>query len=249
MSWKTFPQELLDLADCLGKQSVTEPTANALQTLRGSFANSWRANRSLRTGTGIQIPPPRDKALHPQSCEIVGAEMAFVFELGDKIDEIPMPAQSDFQVCVRGRVEYHSAEVELEDHWRVDTQMGFSGDKPWEPHPKVHFQRGGHAQDAFVQHPSFLPSAALPANAAGAWRSLLQSPGPRVPFPPSCPILAIDYVIGQHDGRVHRRLRENPEYRAIVTRAQRRLWVPFFEKLAENNDLRRSWLGDLLSDA
>jgi hypothetical protein len=238
----------MELAECLGKLSETEPTANALLTRSGAFASTWRQNQTLRTGgPGIRIPGPRTKALHPQACEIIDAELAFIFTLGDRIDEMPMPAQSDFQVRVRGYAEYQAASVELEDHWRVDTDLVADG-KSLEPHPKFHFQRGGHAQDAFVQRHGFVPSAHLPPNTAGSWFSLLQSPGPRVPFPPSCPILAIDYVIGQHDGTVHRRLRANPDYRAIVTRAQSRLWVPFFEKLATSKELRRSWLGDMLSD-
>lgn len=249
MTWDTFPQELGIFAEALSRKSETEPTANGLWTLHGAFSSSWRRSRSLRSGGGIQIPVPRNKALHPKAAKMLEAEIDFVFELGDSIDSIPIPARSEFQVCIRGHVDYDGLIVELEDHWRVDTDARAVGTQPWEPHPKVHFQRGGHAQDRFTSNPGFLPSESLPPSNGNPWSSLFQSPGPRVPFPPFCPILAIDYVIGQHDGAVHRVLRSTPEYREVVIRAQRRLWTPFFEKLSSNANVRRIWLGDMLIEA
>jgi hypothetical protein len=248
MAWDTFPRELGDFAEILARLSETEQTANALLTRIGAFENTWRKGRLLESGAGIQIPSPRNKALHPRSCEVIDAEISFFFELGADIETDLFPAQFDFQVRVRGIAKYDVSEVELEDHWRVDTHKILTAERPWEPHPKVHFQRGGHAQDSFAQNPDFLPGQQLPRNLDGPWRSLLQSPGPRIPFPPSCPVIAIDYVIGQHDGIVHRKLRESPEYRAIVSRAQSRLWTPFFRGLADSPRVRQTWLGDVLSD-
>jgi hypothetical protein len=74
---------------------------------------------------------------------------------------------------------------------------------------------------------------------------LLQSPGPRIPLLPMCPILAIDFAIGQHDGLVWRRLRGVPEYLRIVQNAQMRLWAPFFDALS-SPDTRRRWVGPFL---
>lgn len=248
MSWDSLPQDIADLCDALRQVSETERTADALTGLRGAFEHTWRKNRSVQSGIGVPIPPPRVKALFPKACELGEAELKFVFVLGDKIEDTILPVQCDFQVRVVGCVEYKDAvHVELEDHWRVDTHIkGMTKVESREPHPHIHFQRGGHAQDSFADQELFVPGEALPLHGSGPWRSLLQSPGPRVPFPPFCPILAIDYSVGQHDGIVLRKLRSLPEYSKVVRRAQRRLWDPFFAHLSSSSDLRKRWFGALL---
>ena len=246
MTWDAFPDELAALSEALRRFTETERTADAISGLSGALTHSWRTKRMLSSGHGIPIPPPRAKALFPRNCEVTEAELTFVFKLGDGIEQDIIPAQSDFQVCVNGLVLYDAACVELEDHWRVDTHVHTQGPSPLEPHPLVHFQRGGHAQDRFEAQEHFIPGANLPTNEKGSWFSLLQSPGPRVPFPPFCPVLAIDYTIGQHDGSLLRKLRSLPEYSAVVLRAQRRLWSPFFNALASDGKVRKRWLGDLI---
>lgn len=247
MNWDDFPNDLIALSDPLAGFGETQGTAEALWSIAGALKSSWRINRTLRSSTAIPIPAPRNKALFPAACEVDVAELSFIFELGENIDEDLIPARSDFQVCVRGCAIYEKSTVELEDHWRVDTHVHTDGPPPWEPHSIVHFQRGGHAQDAFASGAQFIPGHALPQNAQGAsWLSLLQSPGPRVPFPPYCPVLAIDYTIGQHDGPLFRQLRNLPEYARIVRRAQQRLWLPFFDALSKNAKVRDKWLGDLI---
>jgi hypothetical protein len=59
-------------------------------------------------------------------------------------------------------------------------------------------------------------------------------------------MLAIDFVIGQHDGDVWDRLRGLAEYRSIIKHAQDRLWIPFFDALALDG-FRRRWLGSVLA--
>lgn len=248
MSWDTFPQEISEFSEALRKASETERTADTLTGLYGAFEHSWRRNKSVHSGSGIPIPPPRDKALFPKACEISDADLTFMFVLGEAIEDEPLPARCDFQVRVRGTAQYKdSVYVELEDHWRVDTHIkSKNGSESREPHPYIHFQRGGHAQDRFAEHQLFVPGDGLSTHESGPWQSLLQSPGPRVPFLPFCPILAIDYAVGQHDGSVLRKLRSLPEYSAVVRRAQRRLWDPFFARLSASATLRKQWFGGLL---
>jgi hypothetical protein len=169
-----------------------------------------------------------------------------VFHLGDQIEIRKMPARAEFQVRVTGAASFRHCIVELEDHWRVDTHAFPEEPPPREPHPFIHFQRGGHAQDAFSGKPNFVPGHDLPAKQDDLWRSLLQSPSPRIPFPPLCPLLAIDFAIGQHDGTVWQQLRARPEYLTVIQSAQARLWDPFFSALAEPT-VRRRWIGPLLA--
>ncbi|WP_353091910.1 hypothetical protein [Methylibium sp.] len=249
MVWDALPQEISDFCAALRRVPETERTADVLAGLQGAFNTTWRSGRTVRSGAGIPIPPPRNKAIFPRACAIDDAELSFIFALGDSIEKDLFPARCDFQVKVSGVAIYKdSVLVELQDHWRVDTYIepkpataGIGA--PREPHPLIHFQRGGHAQDAFAGHELFVPGDGL---GEGEWRSLLQSPGPRVPFPPFCPVLAIDYAIGQHDGNVHRKLRAIPEYTTEVQRAQTRLWEPFFAAMATSAALRKRWLGSML---
>jgi hypothetical protein len=60
-----------------------------------------------------------------------------------------------------------------------------------------------------------------------------------------CPILAIDFAIGEHNGLIWRRLRGTPEYANFIRHAQKRLWKPFFDALADEKQ-RRFWLGPVL---
>jgi hypothetical protein len=242
--WDGMCDELAALAAVLLKFEATERTGQTLIVIQGALENSWRQNRSMSClDNGIPLPPPRAQGLHPAGCVVEEAEIRFHFVLGDDVSTSRLPARADFQVCVTGHADYGHCVVRLEDHWRVDTHV-FDG-VPKEPHPFIHFQRGGHSQDGFAASDGFVPGPGLPGRPETFWLSLMQSPGPRVPFPPLCPILSIDFVIGQHDGTVWTQLRSNPEYDQIVRSAQARLWNPFFEGLA-NADLRRRWLGPIV---
>jgi hypothetical protein len=117
---------------------------------------------------------------------------------------------------VEGYLDAGGALFDLQDHWRLDTDMyapcrrvvaDGNGNPSKEPHPLFHFQRGGHAQDAFAAA-DFLP--ANPCSILGVWKGLMQSPGPRIPIVPLDPILAIDFCLSQNDGLVWRRLRNFP---------------------------------------
>lgn len=260
MSWNQLPAELNFLADELNKERETELTAQALKDLHKVFRHDWQTSSHIETPSGgVPIPPPRDQALHPVGCEISEAFVYFQFHLGD--EKLQFPSRADFQVRVLGYLNLPNSLVELEDHWRVDTDI-FARPKakeseklkgpdenkpkpPKEPHPLFHFQRGGHAQNNFAQKLGFVPGQDLPGRPAEVWRGLLQSPGPRVPIPPMCPVLAIDFAIGQHDGRVWRRLRNKPEYLNIIRKAQARLWEPFFQALSDAKS-RRELIGPLV---
>ena len=114
-----------------------------------------------------------------------------------------------------------------------------------EPHPRFHFQRGGHAQDAFAAQQGFVPSQGT-ALAQGDWRALMQYPGPRIPSLPFDPILAIDFCIAQNDGPLWKQLRALPEYRGLVEASQIELWKPFIERLNDPAG-RRDWLGPVVA--
>ena len=248
MAWGRLPAELAELADQLRNEPSTERTADFIYTYRGKYESDWRTSKVIKSeADGAPIPPPRNQSLHPTGCNVSEAYIQFEFHLGDITEDAGnvFPRQADFQVRVVGSLDLPGCLVELEDHWRVDTHLYAGAGEPKEPHPHFHFQRGGYAQDWFAALGGFVPGAALPARGSESWRGLLQSPGPRIPFPPMCPILAIDFAIGQHNGLVWRRLRAIPEYQRIVQNAQLRLWTPFFDALA-CSQTRRRWIGPLL---
>jgi hypothetical protein len=246
MPWDHLPAELAALADQLRKLESTEQTAHFIYTYRQKFESDWRVGRTLKTeADGAPIPPPRNQGLHPAGCGASEAYIKFEFHLGDIAEDSDsiFPLRADFQVRVVGALNLPGSSVELEDHWRVDTDLYASAGAWKEPHPLIHFQRGGYAQDGFVALDGFVPGISLPPR--DAWRGLLQSPGPRIPLLPMCPILAIDFTIAQHDGLAWRRLRAFPEYLRIVQNAQMRLWTPFFDALV-SPETRRRWIGPLL---
>ena len=245
MSWETIPEELAAFGEQLRRVPESERTGEVLLRLYTGLEHSWQRNRTLVSALPVPVPTPRNVGLHPVGCELSGAEMRFEFDLGPDIANTRLPVLAQFQVRVTGDADYNHCLVELEDHWRVDTH-NFAG-TPREPHPLIHFQRGGHAQDGWAGSLNYVPGRALPRrDDAGYWQALLQSPGPRIAFPPLCPMLAIDFVIGQHDGDVWDRLRSLAEYRRIIKHAQDRLWIPFFDGLALDG-YRRRWLGSMLA--
>jgi hypothetical protein len=245
MAWDRLPAELAAFAEQLGKERPTERTAEFIRTFSAKFDHDWRVGKTLKSEVeGAPIPPPRNQGLHPTGCNVSEAYIQFEFHLGDIPEEAGhvFPQRADFQVRVLGTLDLPSSIVELEDHWRVDTHLYVGEGEPREPHPYFHFQRGGYAQDRFAALDGFVPGKALPPREAESWRGLLQSPSPRIPLPPMCPILAIDFAIGQHDGLVWRHLRALPEYLRIVQNAQLRLWTPFFEALSSVKT-RKRWIG------
>lgn len=242
MSWDQFSDDFCEFATQLSQEVTTQPTANGLFTVLGHLTQTWSARREMTVSHGIPLPCPRKKGLHPHNSDVVDAEIRFAFELGRNWDVDHLPHRADFQVKVLGKLELNNCVIDLEDHWRVDSHTFPTDPPPHEPHPYFHFQRGGHAQDAFAAQAGFVPGSDLDNVVTTDWKGLLQTPGPRVPFAPHCPILAIDFSIGQHDGAVWRRLRALPEYRNIIGRAQERLWAPFFAGLTDIK-VRARWMG------
>jgi hypothetical protein len=239
-----LPDELERLSAALRRESATGGTADSIDTNMGRFRHQWMTSLQLR-GSALELPIPRNQGLHPPGCELQAAFLDFQFEWRD--GEM-LPWRAEYQVRVEGMLDAGGALFELQDHWRLDTDMyapsrreeddpGTNPSK--EPHPLFHFQRGGHAQDAFAAT-AFLPGR--PCTIQGVWRGLMQSPGPRIPMLPLDPVLAIDFCLSQNDGLVWRRLRNAPEYLEIIEQAQARLWRPFFDRLHDPS-FRRSWLG------
>jgi hypothetical protein len=247
VTWDNLPAQLRGFANELAKQPETANAGNALLSLNQKFIADW-CNGKV-TARDIPIPVPRNQGLYPVGCKPIQAFLSFAFALGDC--DPGFPDLAVFQVRVESMYAIPSRTIELQDHWRVDTDTFANprrkrtpGTKPpKEPHPYYHYQRGGRAQDDFTNRPYFVPGPSLPATQN--WKALAHSPSPRVPIPPMCPILAVDFSIGEHNGLIWRRLRGTPEYANFVRAAQQRLWGPFFEAL-NNEKQRRFWLGPIL---
>jgi hypothetical protein len=250
MSWGELPGRLQRFSSTLRREKETRPTADFLDGQAARFIAQWNSERKVAASL-VPLPHPRGQGLHPRGCEIHGCYLSFRYMAGD--DEANARL-ADFQVRVDGLVVAGDSLVELQDHWRIDTESGDTerrreqGDlektEGREPHPSFHFQRGGHAQDAFAALDGFVPSAHT-ALGKGIWRGLMQYPGPRIPSLPFDPLLALDFCIAQNNGPLWRKLRAVPEYFSTIEESQKRLWRPFFESLSERN-ARRTWLGSVV---
>jgi len=249
--WENLVSNLDDLAAILNREPNTERAAEYLYRFKGKFDHDWRRNQLLESpADGIPLPPPRIHNLHPTGCTVTSTFLNFIFKAPERS---PFPERADFQVKVTGTLALRSERhIQLEDHWRVDThhyhdqeQQGTSN-LPREPHPFIHFQRGGHAQDEFASEEGFVPGPSLDEQEGCAvWRGLMQTPGPRIPTLPMCPLIAIDFTIAQNDGSIWHALRNVPEYSQLIGKAQKRLWSPIFEALTDIEHQRR-WIGTLL---
>jgi hypothetical protein len=144
MDWDHLPDELAAFADQVQKEESTQRTAYFIYTYRTKFDSDWRTGRTLRTEVdGAPIPPPRKQGLHPTGCDVFEAYIKFEFHLGDMAEDLDsiFPLRADFQVRVVGALELPGSLVELEDHWRVDTDLYAGAGASKEPHPLFHFQR------------------------------------------------------------------------------------------------------------
>ncbi|HMG48842.1 MAG TPA: hypothetical protein VK614_15450 [Allosphingosinicella sp.] len=250
MSWAELPGELHRFADVVRREPATAATAEFLFGQSARFHQEWQGHKAI-TATRMPLPRPRDQGLHPVGCQIEASYLSFEYVAGEQGKP---PKAADFQVRIDALLVAGDALIELQDHWRIDTEPardqaagGAAGQLTFEgrePHPFFHFQRGGRAQDSFARESGFFPSANTEIR-EGEWKALMQYPGPRIPSLPFDPLLAIDFCIAQNDGLVWRRLRSIPEYFSIVEDAQARLWTPFFNALAERT-FRRKWLGPIL---
>src|SRR6266702_7135794 len=161
MSWTEFPGDVVKFAELLCKLTSTQPTGEGLIGAQGFLRQTWSAARKMSIPAGVPIPGPRRKGLHPRGAEIVDSNLIFNFELGQAWDADYLPHRADFQVVIRGHLLTERCIISLEDHWRVDSHIFPADPPPREPHPYFHFQRGGHAQDAFSALPGFVPVDAL----------------------------------------------------------------------------------------
>ena len=255
--WSRLFKELGLLAGAFGRIAATANLSisleNAIQQARaraGHFLQDESLGRIYREITlpDLEICSPVAAQLHPPGTAIGGTRLRIIYACYDDVDqkssfgydEIDRIRRADFQVVVEGIVQFGSALIDLQEHWRVDTHY-FQGESR-EPHPLFHFQRGGHAQDIFAALPGFLPGECL-ADATfppeTKLRSLMQTQTPRLALPPMDPVCAIDFVVGQHDGRIRSALWGMPEYAGAVRRAQERLWEPYFELLRDKEHRRK----------
>ena len=246
MDWNALPMELTKLADELARHRATEVTADALRASHGQLSASWKRDRRMATsGDGLRIPPPRGQKLTPRGAVPVEAFLTFSFEV-EEASTFCAAQLADFQVRIVGLFDMAGTSVAVEDHWRSDTQVLFPNSRPpREPHPHFHFQRGGHAQEGFAAAPGFFPNQAIAIPGLAEPRTLFHGPSPRLPMLPMCPVLMIDFSVGQHDGSVWKALRDRPEYARIVHEAQARLWLPFLAGLSQAR-IAQKWLGGLL---
>lgn len=250
MSWAGYVTDLVAFGEVLDRQPETQATADGLRTEAARFALAWSEEHSLVSSKpGIRLPIPR-RGHHPTECEVDEAWLTFAFQVEG--DDSPLPRRADYQIRVVGSLLYpEGAALTVEDHWRVDThqynivpEAGLPA--PNEPHALFHFQRGGYAFESFAAGVGYVPGRDLPVRGDGVWLASMHNDGPRVPHLPMCPIIAIDYVLGQHDGRVLRRLRESPEYGELVRSAQDRIWTPFLTSLSTRLG-QKAWLGELIA--
>jgi hypothetical protein len=248
MSYAELPGRLQRLERVLRRLPETRRTAEFIQSQQANFERQWRKDRMI-SARSLPLPRPRAQALHPVGCEISECFLSFKFQLGS--EEKPLK-HADFQIRIVGNLLTDDALIELEDHWRVDADVDYvekkgskqPANEAREPHPSFHFQRGGHAQDAFVERAGFVPSAHTQLG-AGEWKALMQYPGPRMPTLPFDPVLAIDFCVAQNNGSLWKRLRGQPEYFNVVKATQTELWKPFIEGLA-TPAARKKWLGPMV---
>ena len=224
--------DLREFATALKREGKTSATAEALLTIAGSLNAAARSGRNL-VGE-VPLPLPRAQGLHPQRTQLQSAELRFKFGCPIGTDDLAVEQLLvEIQVRVSGQLQIPGGAIALEDHWRIDTQAAAApGHPPREAHPLFHFQRGGHAQDAFAAGPGFAPGPAL-LPAGGPWRGLMQYPGPRIAVPPMCPVSAIDFAVSQHDGPLWRSLMGNPDYSQVIERCQGRTWQLYMQGLLD----------------
>ena len=198
MSWAALPGQLWRFADILKREMETKPTADYIFAGRGRFLWEWNEHFRL-SAQRLPIPHPRNQGLHPVGCEIQDCFLSFRFEAGRDNGQ---PQLSDFQVQVVGALIGDNCLLELEDHWRIDSEGTVQGSNVdqsdgarggRESHPAFHFQRGGHAQDKFASIDGFIPSARASVDGTD-WKALMQYPGPRIAALPLDPILAVDFL-------------------------------------------------------
>ncbi|NRP19281.1 hypothetical protein LPJGGPFB_02536 [Ensifer adhaerens] len=225
-------EDLITLENILRRVPATIATADAISTVAGSIR---RAARTMQRIVGqVPLPLPRRQGIRPSQAIMDSATMRFSFA-GPPPDGKIEDVETEIQVCIRGRLQLAIGSVALEDHWRIDTHADHKySSQAKEGHPQFHFQRGGHAQDDFSSGPGFVPGPALKAADEG-WRGLMQYPGPRVAIVPMCPTAAIDYVLSQHDGRLWRRLKSDPDYSNLINQCQNRMWSMYSQALLDAN--------------
>ncbi|MDF2384868.1 hypothetical protein JMG10_25575 [Nostoc ellipsosporum NOK] len=247
MSYGSLPGKLEQLSKVFDRVTATRPTGQFLSTNAGRLRKQWQDKRSI-TLQNIPMPQPRDQARFPVGCEVERCVMSVEYAQDDQEKCL----NAAFQVELKGALQGVDAIIELQDHWRIDTDVAViearrnneAVKEGREPHPVYHFQRGGHAQDRFALSDDFVPRKET-SMGDRPWKALMQYPGPRIPSLPFDPVLAIDFCIGQNDGPLWRALHRFPEYRQVIRGAQEFLWAPFFDALQQKS-YRREWLGPMM---
>ena len=245
---RALPRDIQLLAGPLRRERASRRTGEFLVGEAGRFVAEWKRSRCI-TAQRVPMPLPRNQGVHPVGSEIQTCFLSFRFQCSGNE---AVPSIAEYQVQVQGNLIVGGALLELEDHWRIDSDGYASSDgeegtevaSGREVHPLFHFQRGGHAQDRFAGSAGFVPGLHTKL-CEGDWKGLMQCVSPRIPSMPLDPILAIDFCIAQHDGGLWRRLRNVPEYFGRIEAAQKRLWIPFLEGLDKWGG-RRKWLGELI---
>ena len=256
--WKEKIQSLQKLEGGLRKEAEAASTADALNAAisiaQASLEHVFTEDDSRRHYRLIklpEIPVPIDntKGACPPGSVPERCWLTIVFACWEEatpsavfgeeaLDRIRL---AEFQVRVEGMMEAGGQVLQVQDHWRVDTHH-FSEESS-DPHPWVHFQRGGHALDDLVSQSNFLAGphseALVDGTLRGDWIGWMQSASPRLAAPPMDPVCAVDFALSQHSSSLWRRLWRHPEYSKLVRAAQSELWDPWHQLLADKTKRRR----------
>lgn len=109
--------------------------------------------------------------------------------------------------------------------WHLDCHIFDEGDgDPEHCHPLFHFQHGGKTILGLYEDDEYNFGSSL----------FLESP--RIAFPPMDIPLGINFVLSQFYGDNWRKLSRNKTYLGIIKNSQKRLWKPYFTKLASYFD-------------
>jgi hypothetical protein len=181
--------------------------SSANQVVRGGRPNAWH----------YEVPPfvmrvPSPQQTFPRGCGELEIELQLEVdgecnpdEAGDGITHLIM----DLKVS--------SGATGAMCAWHFDRHIGDENDGDGEAHPLYHFQHGGKAVEPVY----------------GMFGMSLFLPAPRLPFPPMDAILSIDFVISNFCGEAWRNLRNDTEYLRLLRGAQKQLWRPYMQRLAE----------------
>ncbi|MCH8535991.1 MAG: hypothetical protein LAT51_13045 [Flavobacteriaceae bacterium] len=220
-----YASDLIWLQKCLAGKNLIKDLSPLSESIERCYKppngnNSLWAHKMYKLNFG---PIQSIQKIRPQNLK--ESNLLLTVECIGKCQEEPeCDSINELKFDIRINAE-NSKQEKFITTWHLDCHIIEDGDgEPDHSHPLFHFQHGGKTILDLYENKDYTFGSSL----------FLESP--RIAHPPMDIVLGVNFVLSQFYGDYWKEMLKTPKYLRLVEDSQKRLWKPYYSKLASYFD-------------